>query len=179
MSILNDLVRRALAGDKEAENDIFRFLSVRFRLFVRQKVGDVEVADDIAQKACITILEKYKTEKFSVGFEAWAYGVLKMGVKNYFHGMTADRKKINAILPDMDDAPQTGEIEPATEMALHKCLEKVIAINRRYARVLNLAYQGFKADEICLKLGVTRNNYYVILNRARSLLWECLKGRTE
>lgn len=175
MSRLDDLVHRALGGDKEAENETFRFLLVRFRLFVRQKIGDIEAADDIAQKACITVFEKYKTEKFSVGFGAWAYGVLKMGVRNYFAG----KKKIVSDISEKDKIPSSGQVDPGIELSLIKCLGKLITINRRYARVLNLAYQGFDAEEICNKLGVTKNNYYVILNRARSLLWECLKSETE
>lgn len=179
MRELDDLVYRALGGDKAAENEIFRFLLVRFRLFVRQKTGDIAAAEDIAQKACITVFEKYKSEKFTVGFGAWAYGVLKMVIRNYFHEKITDNKKMVTGFSEKGEVSISEQIDPGIEMTLLKSLGKLITINRRYARILNLVYQGFKTDEICEKLGITRNNFYVILNRARLLLWECLKGETE
>jgi len=175
-SKLENLLIKARAGDKDAENEIFRILTVRFRLFARQRVGDNEAADDISQKACVIILEKYRNENFTVGFDAWAYGVLKMGIRNYYHGIMQNRKKGQAIKSDpLTESATSVTINPDVEMKLLKCLEKIMTINSRYARVLNLAYQGYGADEICKKLRVSKNNYYVILNRARSLLWECLK----
>ena len=176
VSGINELLPRAIDGDKDAENEIFRILSVRFRLFARQKIGDREAADDIAQKACVICLEKYKNETFSVGFDAWAYGVLRMGLKSYFHGIVDERKKTADIYSgDAPSLPAPVDIDPSIESRLIECLEKIIPVNTRYARVINLVYQGYNADEICMKLGVSKNNYYVILNRARSLLWKCLE----
>ena len=173
---LDEMLCRAKKGDDKAENEIFRILSVRFRYFARQRVSDKEAADDIAQKACLIILEKYKNENFTVGFDAWAYGVLKMGIRNYYHGIMNEQKRNQAVQSDPSRvSPPAEKIDPEVETELLKCLEKVMSINSRYARVLNLAYQGYSSEEICLKLGVTKNNYYVILNRARSLLWKCLK----
>lgn len=178
-SKLESLLIKAKDGDKDAENEVFRVLTVRFRLFARQRIGDNEAADDIAQKACVIVLEKYRNESFTVGFDAWAYGVLKMGIRNYYHSIMQNRKKSQATKsgPFIGSASSVT-IDPDVEMKLLKCLEKIMTINSRYARVLNLAYQGYSADEICKKLRVSRNNYYVILNRARSLLWECLKEGT-
>ena len=55
------------------------------------------------------------------------------------------------------------------------CLERVGQSNRRYARILNLYYQGYTTDEVCLRLGINANHSYVALWRARSLLEICLE----
>jgi DNA-directed RNA polymerase specialized sigma24 family protein len=45
----------------------------------------------------------------------------------------------------------------------------------RYARALNLIHKGFKVPEICRKLNVNANHFYVILKRGRSMLKVCLE----
>jgi hypothetical protein len=60
------------------------------------------------------------------------------------------------------------------------CLKKLIKINPIYARAINFVHQGYKTREICEKLNITRNNFYVILTRGRHMLDTCLKtGRIE
>lgn len=177
---MDELLNCARDGDKSAENELFQRLLVRFRLFARQKVGGEDAAEEIAQLACTTVLEKYKTEKYSVGFEAWAHGVLKMCIKNYYFTLRSCKEKtIRAPYKESRLDKAAPQIDPDTELQLLTCLAKVFAVNRRYARVLNLAYQGYKTDEICQRLEMTRNNFYVTLNRARSMLWACLEGREE
>lgn len=176
MQTLQEKLIRAREGDKSAENEIFQYLLVRFKLFAGHKIRDEEDAGEIAQQACITVLEKLKTEKFTKGFEAWAHGVLRMGIKNYFYRMHSAYKKKKQVssAEDIQSAPDRAG-SPDIEIVLTECLEKIIAVNPRYARILNLSYQGYKTDEICRKLNINANNFYVILNRARSLLWTCLQ----
>lgn len=176
MQTLQEKLILAREGNKSAENEIFQYLLVRFNVLARHKIRDVEDAGEIAQQACITVLEKLKTEKFTKSFEAWAHGVLRMGIKNYFYRMhSADKKNIRVSqAEDMPAAPGPAS-NPDIEIALSECLEKIIAVNPRYARILNLSYQGYKTREICRKLDINANNFYVILNRARSLLWTCLQ----
>jgi RNA polymerase sigma factor (sigma-70 family) len=178
---METLLLRARQGDKDAENEIFETLLVRFRLFAGQKIGDREAVEDIAQKACLTVLQKYKTQEFSVGFEVWAYGVLRMNIKGYYHQVIAERdRSAPGISIETVKAPEPENVDPHIELMLLKCLEKVVRVNPRYARILNLVHLGFKSDEICQKMKITRNNFYVTLNRARSLLWTCLnQGETQ
>jgi len=177
---MDNLLARARDGDKSAEEEIFQHLLVRFRLFSRHKIGDHDIADEIAQKACLTILKKYKTAKYTIGFEAWAYGVLKMTIKNHFSSLKTNQ---NMSLTDMgggeETIPAAASTKPELERRLTDCLRRLFKINRRYARVLNLSYQGYETDEICRKLDINRNNLYVTLNRARTILWACLRNKME
>jgi len=175
---MESLLIRAKNGDKSAENEIFERLSVRFRLFARQKISNKEAAEDIAQKACLTVLEKYKAETFTVGFEAWAYGVLQMGVRNYFYNLADERIELAGVSDNRESGITASKaVNPGIETQLLGCLKKMVTINRRYARILNLTYQGYKTGEICRKLSISPNNLYVTLNRARAMLWDCLKNR--
>ena len=173
---MENLLRQALEGDEKAEKQIFEYLFVRFRVFAKRIVRERQDAEDIAQEACITVLEKYKTQSFTTGFESWAYGVLRMKIGNHLQ-----KKKNRRIshYSDAVDAGKTGYSSSNPDEDLHlrisDCARKIITTYPRYARVLNLIYQGFKVEEICERLETAPNNLYVILNRGRSIMKQCLE----
>ncbi len=166
---------RALEGDEKAENELFQYLFVRFRAFAKRRIGDGE-AEDIAQEACLTVLQKYKTEKFTIGFEAWAYGVLKMKIGNYIQGLMVKQK---SLVPESeaDQTLKSSSPEPDYDLKrkLLNCLKRIIKRNPLYARVLNFIYQGYAIEEISQRLKLKPNNLYVILNRGRGILQTCLE----
>lgn len=176
---LNDLLVRARDGDSEAEDMIFRYLLVRFRHFAARRIGDGHAAEDISQTACITVLEKYKAESFTVEFGAWAYGVLRLTMKKYLYQLTqAKNKSAVSMTEDVLYKQEAPAGESDIEAQLVGCLMKVASSNRRYARVLNLSYQGYGTGEICRRLNINRDHLYVLLNRARTMLWQCLQKGT-
>lgn len=69
---------------------------------------------------------------------------------------------------------QTFRPDPDLEMNLARCLRRLIQSYPRYARVLNLKYQGYSTEQICEKLRITRDNLYVLHSRARAELKGCL-----
>ena len=139
---INQLLTRARGGDEEAEKALFHYLVVRFRLLAKRRIG-VEDSEDIAQEACLTVLEKYKNETFTSGFEAWTYGVLKMKIGNYIQG-TLHKRKHSVPVADSHPKLQTESGEPAHDLkiALILCLRKITKQNPLYARVLNFVHQG-------------------------------------
>jgi RNA polymerase sigma-70 factor (ECF subfamily) len=172
---INDLQSRAREGDLDAEKRLMAHLTVRFRRFTYQRIRNSEIAREIVQEALIVISENYKNIEFEVSFSTWAYKVLLNKILNY---SKKERSRGNNLLKystnhikSLDWTP-----DPEFEISLLNCLKKICQENNRYARILNFKYQGFKSEEICKKLDITLNNYYVILSRARSMLKKCLKG---
>jgi RNA polymerase sigma-70 factor (ECF subfamily) len=170
------LVEQAKAGDESAEKQIFANLRETFVAIAKRRIEDSEVAEDIAQEACITILQKYKSESFTVSFQAWAYGVLRMKIGNYYQKYQVKHKPARL---DSDFGKVAGPtVEPINhelKLTLIDCMRKISRVYRNYARVLNLVYQGFGADEICRKLSIKPGNMRVILSRGRSVLKTCLR----
>jgi DNA-directed RNA polymerase specialized sigma24 family protein len=124
----------------------------------------------------MTVLEKYKTEEFTVNFTAWAYGVLKMKIGNWFQA----RQRLSGKKVSFDEAynaPDISKIGSDLKRHLIDCIRQLARSYNRYARLINLNYQGYGTDEICKRVDISANNYYVILNRGRSLLKECLAGK--
>jgi len=170
---LEDLLTLARSGDKAAERKIFERLLVRFTLIAKRRI-DGDDAQDIAQDACLTILEKYRTEAPADRFEAWAHGVLYNKIGNFYQHRNVRRTwhaGVRAYAPAIVSEPG---LEHELRRKLLACIRKLVHGNRRYARALNLVFQGFRTDEICQKLAIQPGHLYVILNRGRRMLIDCL-----
>ena len=172
--MLNELAEQAKNGNRAAEEKLFKHLRVRFRFFLTQRIGE-DRAEDVAQKACMTVFEKYRSQEFTVSFEVWAHGVLKHVLSNEFR-MNRTRRKHEAdsdvdTLPD-PVPPRTGSVD---WQIVADCLKKVTSANRRYARILELKTYGYSIAEISERLRITKNNTCVILNRAIALLLRCVE----
>lgn len=172
---MQQLVEKARNGDKVAEQELFRELSVRFRCFAAHRL-DSENADEIAQQACITVLEKYKTETFTIGFQAWAYGVLKMTVKQFGRDRGRRADKETSLAPEFE-WPQAETPHPMLRQYLLECINWLAKSFSRYARIVNLRYQGYSTEEICHKMALKPEQYYVYVGRGRSMLRDCLADK--
>jgi RNA polymerase sigma factor (sigma-70 family) len=171
---MKELIARAIAGDSHAEREIFERLTVRFRFIAKRYMRD-ENAEDVAQDACLTILQKYKKQNFETGFEAWAYGVLRMKIGNFLQKQATVKKNIadGQMIENQAEISQSRE-DFELRRRLLLCLKKINRSHHLYARVLNLTHQGYTTDEICGMLQIKSNYLYVILNRGRKMLRKCL-----
>jgi len=170
---MEQLLAKAKAGDKQAEKQIFDHLFVRFKSLAVRNIG-TEDCDDLVQETCMTILEKYKDTTFKVSFTAWAYGVLKVKMIKYLQLKQRDLERQSSLNEEVD-SPQDSTDDPVLIRMLIDCIKKISKVYMRYARALNLNYQGYKTEEICERLDIKPNHFYVTLNRGRALLKECLE----
>ena len=173
--MLDELLLKARSGNTEAETEIFQYLFVRFKHIAKRRIG-IEECEDISQEACRIVLEKYKNVAFEISFERWAYGVLKNVIGNYIQKILGKKHESTAQLEAYQKLKsENQESFHDLRRQLLICLKKIMTKGPKYARALNLIYQGYKADVISQKLNVTPNNLYVILNRARKMMKECLE----
>jgi RNA polymerase sigma factor (sigma-70 family) len=171
---INRLQELARTGDVTAEKLLFKTLDDIFSLFVQQKVWDSSFAEEITQDALMVVSTKYKTIEFETSFTAWAYKVLQNSVLKYYRTKKIKERKFTEYSEKFKPSEAT-ELSAEANLNLKKCLKKINQHNTRYARIINLRYQGFSTEEICQKMNLTRNNVYTILMRARSLLKQCLE----
>ena len=173
---LTSLVIKAKQGDKTAEKEVFEYLRVRFVLLAKRWVGG-EYSEDIAQDACITVLEKLKTDSPTDMFEAWAYRILRNKIGNFMQSNSLRQKTmIHSEHMEYLDRPSMDEPDPTLKRRLRDCLKKLVRSYPRYARVLNFTHQGYDTDEICRRMELKSNHLYVMLNRGRRMLGDCLSG---
>lgn len=173
--MINQLYQNIKNGRSSDEEKLFSALSERFRLFLQYKIRDIEDRDDVIQETLKAIALKYKSVELEVKFSSWAYGVLEKSVL-HFYRTEANRQKKENDFENSQSRPSGVTPDPNMKIMLEKCFRKLCLAHNRYARILNLHYNGYKVEEICQKLALTRNNIYIILSRGRSLLRECLKS---
>lgn len=172
---INDLHQAASGGDSGAKTKLFEKLLDNFSLFVQQRVWNKEDSEEIVQDTMTTIAQKYGELDVHTSFAAWAHQVYENKVLHYYRSKKYHKDRYSEMPP--------GELSVASDAVDHRlvtsliaCLKKIAGTNLRHARILNFAHQGYKMDEICLRLDLTVSNCYKLLSRARSELRSCLDG---
>ncbi len=173
---VNSLYRTACTGNIEAEKELFEALSVRFHLLVQQRVMNKEDREEVVQNSLTAIAEKYKAISIRTIFSAWAYGIFEKNLKNYYRSKRYHLSKMGRLI-DKASASEPYNPDLVLKAGLIDCLKKVSRLNIRYARILNLFYQGYNGNEIGRKMKITRSNTYVLFSRARAMLKKCLEDK--
>jgi len=178
-SKINDCFAKAVSGDLAAEKALFELLGERFRFITHHKIGWNQDADDVAQEALLVVSKNYRNLDVRHSFAAWAVKVLSNRILE-FHD--SNRRRMQREVAEEENENLSGAVvEPKDshlKLDLIRCFRKLLSINRQYGRILNLRAQGNSTEEICGKLGISRNNLYISLHRARTILAECLQGRS-
>lgn len=174
---INHLYQEYRRGGSEAECRLYGLLTESFRYFVQRRVWNQQDSEEIVQEALLTILLKIGEIEPDTNFAAWAYTVLKNKLMDYGKLQKVRAGKMIS-LSDNNRSGLSINPEPDFKIKMSECMRKVCRTNLRFARILNLRYHGFSTDEICDKMQLTRNNLYIILSRARSMLKICLEKGT-
>lgn len=171
---MDQLLALSRQGDKQAQEKLFEFLLVRFTLLAKRRMREEE-ARDVAQDACLTVFQKYLTEAPTERFEAWAYGVLRRKIGNCYQKRDV-RERVMGDGVRIDDAVDVSAtaLSPQTRRVLLECLRALVRAFPRYARALNLVYQGYDTEEVCRRLRIKQGYVYVLLNRGRDMLSDCI-----
>jgi len=170
---LNGLFQAARAGDRAAENTLMQHLTVSFRLFTQHRLWSAPDTEEVVQEALLTIATKYRGLEIESSFAGWAYRVLQHKILDFVKKRSTRRRLDEQWNRDGQERASVTP-DPELRSRLIDCFRRLARRNSRHARILNLHYQGFASSEICHKLGITENNLYVLLSRARRALELCL-----
>ena len=171
---INALHAEACGGSEAAQNRLFAHLTESFRLFVRHRLGSMGDVDDVVQGAMTVVVRNYRTTEFTVSFAAWAQRVVRNTMLDHMRARQRHVARTTEYVEGVSDGAGVSS-EPMLRMKLVECFRKICRANVRYARALNLTHQGFKADEIGSRLGMSAPAFYVLLSRARTSLAHCLE----
>ncbi len=177
---MKELWEQAAKGDKKSEEEIFSYLRERFTVIAGFSMCDDD-ARDIAHDACMAVFKGYKTLGSPYQYNSWAQRILKNKIANYFN-----RKSLEKETLTKKDALEIGNLYSTSIkdheiiLTLEHCLRKLQKQNPRYALALELIQSGYTTDEVCRIMNLSKNNLYVILNRGRKLLRDCIfNGETK
>lgn len=170
---LEQLCRLAKADDANAERELFSHLTDSFRIFAQHKFRDRAEAEEVAQDALAVVAQKYKETSFVSSFAGWAHNILRNTISSHIR-QKASRARLRPQAEVAMAGLVQGQVSEDIRRKILACLRDVARSNRRFARAINLHYQGFTATEIGDRLGITREYFYVVLARGRAMLEACL-----
>ena len=149
-----------------------------FRAFLRRRVNDEAIAEDLLQHSLLKAIEHQHTLQNDESIVAWFYRVLRNGVTDYYRARAAETRKNESFLQQMQAADE--QLVPSMDMmkpTVCACLERLLpTIRPVYAELLRrLDLQGESPDVVAKDLKLTKNNLTVRLHRARQALRAALE----
>ncbi|MGD9728015.1 MAG: sigma-70 family RNA polymerase sigma factor [Nitrospiraceae bacterium] len=150
-----------------------------FRAFLRRRLNDDTVAEDLLQQSLLRALEQQHTLHNKESIVAWFYRVLRNALVDYYRARAAETRKAEGLHQELNArdeqaVPSPDEIKPT----VCACLERLLpGIRPAYAELLRrIDLQGESLDTVAKDLQLTKNNLTVRLHRARQALRSALEA---
>jgi len=143
--------------------------------FVLAMVSHTADAEDIVQRASMTMWRCFDKFELGTNFRAWAFQIAKNEVLNHLSKIKRDRhvfsEKLIGLLADR--AEEQAENLDARRRALDSCVEKLPADE---SEIVKGCYrEGSTIRSFAEQSGETANKVYKQLNRIRRRLQKCIE----
>lgn len=144
-----------------------------FRQFVRRRVGEEAVVEDILQQSLFRAVERSHSLKNEQSAIAWFYRILRHTVADYYRSQGAEARRKEVLLQELTisgdhQEPPLDEEKVTVCTCLHNLLPN---LRENYAELIKrIDLDGESPARIAKELKISRNNLTVRLHRARQSL---------
>jgi RNA polymerase sigma factor (sigma-70 family) len=144
-----------------------------FRQFVRRRVGDEVVVEDILQQSFTKAVEHSHSLNNEQSALAWFYRILHHTVADYYRSHGAEVRRNEALLQELTisgnhQEPPPDELTTAACACLYGLLP---SLHGNYAELIKrIDLDGELPAQVAKELKISRNNLTVRLHRARQSL---------
>lgn len=145
-----ELVELAQQGDREAYAALASDLAARFLATSNRILGDVDLAEDAAQQALLSIWRDLPQLRDPARFEAWAHRILVRAC--YAEGRRTRRWEPGLRLLSADEPTADGTSSIADRDQIERAFRR-LSLHHRTVVVLH-HYLDMKQDEIADTLGI-------------------------
>jgi RNA polymerase sigma factor (sigma-70 family) len=141
--------------------------------YVRKKVGDPVVAEDILQESLVKAIKSASTLRDDEKLLAWFYRILDNTVTDYHRRRQFEQR----VFEPVRDDESGGSVDPEDFAQVCGCLRGLLATMKPdYAELIEELELGDGDPEaVAQRMGITRNNLKVKRHRARTQLRERLE----
>jgi RNA polymerase sigma-70 factor (ECF subfamily) len=157
--------------DARALSSLLQGERARFIRLVRVRVGSEADADDVVQRALLRATEKADTLADPSRALAWFYRILRRALADH-HRTRPAAARGEPVDPDELAAPVAASTSPC------RCAARMLdELRPGYAEALRLVdVEGLEPPLAAERLGISANNFYVRLHRARRALRQRVEG---
>jgi RNA polymerase sigma-70 factor (ECF subfamily) len=168
-----DVIRRAQNRDMRAFERLYRAHVGRVHAICLRMTANVTRAEELTQKAFLTVWQKLPLFRGESAFTSWLHRVT---VNTVLADLRAEHRRTQRVFGTDDPAAlETATTPPPAGIRLD--LEQAVAALPPQARVVFVLHdvEGWKHEEIATQLGVATGTTKAQLHRARKLLQEALQ----
>ena len=171
------LIERTLAGDESAFSTLVRKYQKPVHAFVRRKVGDFHIAEEITQDIFLRVYEKLQTLKNPNTFAGWLYVIAAHQCFAWFEKKRIPMESLDAMPPEELEELAYGQYraKQQEEFANEQQREVVKGLLQKLPEgersVVTLHYlDSMTCEDVSELLGVSPNTVKSRLHRARKRL---------
>jgi RNA polymerase sigma-70 factor (ECF subfamily) len=167
------VVRQAQARDMQAFEQLYRLHVGRVHAICLRMTANVTRAEEMTQKAFLTVWEKLPHFRGESAFSSWLH---RIAVNTVLADFRSESRRQQRVFGTEDPSKfETPSRAPAVGIRLD--LEQAIAGLPPQARTVFVLHdvEGWQHDEIARELGVATGTSKAQLHRARKLLQEALQ----
>ncbi len=158
---LNNMIQRLLEQESA------------FRVFLRRRVSDEAVAEDLLQQSMIRAVQSHHSVRNDDSVVAWFYRIIRRTLIDYYRSKDAEARRNDAFLQELtisgdDKQPPIDEMKATVCTCLHHLLP---ALHSNYAELIQrIDLDGESPKRVAKELKISQNNLTVRLHRARQAL---------
>lgn len=140
--------------------------------FVRSKVNDPELAEDILQEALLRYIRN-EPQLAEESLLPWFYRVLRNLIIDHYRRSAVSQRKLESAIQEFDMAAESPEFEAEVCQCFRELLP---SLNPEYRQLIEWMELGSRSsDDVARQLGIEKNNLKVRRHRARQQLKEHLE----
>lgn len=144
--------------------DWFESYSDDLYLFIRNKINNHSVAQDIMQDTFVAALKNVHTFKEQSSPKSWLMAIAKRKIIDYFRSYaTVFISEESAEEADPEELHMLDN-----PVFVSKYNRALASLPRQWRKILTARYiDGKKAEEICNEYAISKENYWQIMHRAK------------
>lgn len=158
---LNDIIQRLLEHESA------------FQVFLRRRVGDESLAEDLLQQSLIRAVQSHHTVRNDENVVAWFYQILRHTLVDYYRSKGAEARRNEAFLQELsasgdDKEPPIDEVKSTVCTCIYRLLPMLHANYAKLIQRIDLDEESPK--RVAEELKISPSNLTVRLHRARKAL---------
>lgn len=163
-----ELMVAYLEGSKEAFHVLYSRYSPKVYGFVRKRIRDAHLADDVYQNVFVKLHKSRGLYKSKHPFATWLFVICRSVINDSLRGLQRNREDSVAIVPEsFAERVEVSDLQP--------CLSTLSGADQK---ILNMRYyEDHEFDEIASELGLSEANVRQRVSRALKKLRSSIKKR--
>lgn len=166
------LVEQFVQGDKSTFERIVQRYSADIAILANRLLGWPEDVDDIVQDVFLAALIGLEKFRFKSSLKTWLFTITINKCRSYRYKQILRFKIFSQAVAKSSFSQQRYHDKASTDIEIFQCVRKAVKnLPSKYREPVVLNYlQELPMEQICQILGISENNLYVRLHRARQLL---------